>query len=1094
MGRFFVGLRDAEELSGLAGSSPAYALSRIVPNGPATVVVPDARAVERMVRALRFFAPKRTVLVYPADDGRPWDGDVRDPAHTHARMLARAATDGWIVAEAAALLPRVPPLVSRTLRPGERVEPQALLRWLVTAGYLVAPHVEEPGTAALRGGTLEAWGLGNERPTRVAWFDDEIEAVRGPATLLAAREALLDGAAAERAAAYVHAVANDRGVFGQDRRSVLQDLRAGVWFASAEDYIPALADVALAQLPGKHFLLEPDLVAERLREAAADVGRRFDALPPEERPLVRPDDRYASPREVLDTLKDARPITLIGNGFSSRPTAGLRVGHTGELAPTVAALRQLAASGAAVVLVADDSTRAERIRALFAAHDLSFGEMPRARTFALQIGDLPEGFAAEDLVYVTADEIFGEKLRDRPASVVSKFRKAAAGSLGTLNRGDAVVHARHGIGLYRGLSRMPLGESSGDFVIVEYRDGDKLYVPVWKLDLLAPYRAEADGKPTLDKLGGSTWELRRAKVKDAVLRLAAEILRMHARRKLATAHAYHDSGDTFARFEEAFPYVETGDQTEAIRAVLDDLASGEPMDRLIVGDVGFGKTEVAMRAAFRVVLGGHQVLLLVPTTVLAYQHFGTLRRRMDEFGVNVAMLSRFVDAAASREVMAKLASGGVDVVVATTSALGRSVRFRKLGLVIVDEEHRFGTKQKEEVRRIAQGVHALALSATPIPRSLHMALAGLRAMTLITTPPEGRRPIHTEVVRFEANRIADEIRAEVARNGQVYFVHNRVQSIDGVARWLRKQLPDLRIYVGHGQLSADALESVLGRFAAGDVDVLVCTTIIESGVDLPNANLMIVNRAEAFGLAQLYQLRGRVGRSHAEARCLLLVGGSGLVRKEAMDRLHALQSASALGSGFTVASRDLELRGGGDILGEKQHGHIAAIGFDAYIELLEQACAQVRGDVVAEAIDAEVEVKLPCVLPEDWIPDTAERLDAYSRFANAGTPQRIRGVLGDLEARYGSAPMEADNLRRLAELRLTCRSLGIVKLAVLTVRVSLTLHERHRLDPMRLMELCTQEPGRFKRQGDMGLDVRGTPEETADPFRFTEWALGRLRG
>lgn len=1094
MGRYFVGLREAEELSGLAGASPAYVLSRIVRAGPATVVVPDTRAMERLVRALRFFAPKRAALAYPADDGRPWDGDVRDPSHTHARMLARAATDGWVVAEAAALLARVPALVTRTLRPGERVEPQALLRWLVAAGYLVAPHVEEPGTVALRGGTLEAWGLGNDRPTRIAWFDDEIEAVRGPPSLLAAREALLDAPAAERAAAYVHGVANERGVFGQDRRSVLQDLRAGVWFASAEDYIPALADVALVQLPGPTYILEPEQVSERLREAAAEVWRRFDGLPPEERPLVRPEDRYATPREVIEVLKGARPITLLGNAFSSRPNSGLRVGHTGALEPTVKALRQLAASGASVVLVADDATRAERIRALFAAHELTFGAVPKPYTVALQIGDLPEGFAADDLVYVTADEIFGEKLRDRPASVVTRFRKAAAGSLGTLDRGDPVVHARHGIGLYRGLSRMPLGESSGDFVIVEYRDGDKLYVPVWKLDLLAPYRAETEGKPTLDKLGGSTWELRRAKVKDAVLRLAAEILRMHARRKLATAHAYHEAGETFTRFEEAFPYVETEDQTEAIRAVLDDLTSGEPMDRLVVGDVGFGKTEVAMRAAFRVILGGHQVLLLVPTTVLAYQHFGTLRRRMDEFGVNVAMLSRFVDAPTSRDVLAKLASGGVDIVVATTAALGRSVRFRQLGLVIVDEEHRFGTKQKEECRRIAHGVHTLALSATPIPRSLHMALAGLRTMSLITTPPEGRRPIHTEVVRFEANRIADEIRAEVARKGQVYFVHNRVQSIAGVARWLRKQLPDLRIEVGHGQQSPDALERVLSNFAGGDVDVLVCTTIIESGVDLPNANLMIVNRAEAFGLAQLYQLRGRVGRSRAEARCLLLVGGSGLVRKEALSRLHALQSASALGSGFVVASRDLELRGGGDILGEKQHGHIAAIGFDAYVELLEQACAQVRGDVVAEAIDPEVEVRLPCVLPEDWIPDTAERLDAYSRFANAATPQRIRGVLAELEARYGAAPIEADNLRRLAEVRVGCRALGIVKLAVLTVRLSVVLHERHRLDPLRLMELCTKEPGRFKRQGDMGLDVRGTPEETADPFRFAEWALGRLRG
>ena len=1093
MARSLLALRSADDLSGLAGSAPAYVLANILPSGPACVVVADTRAMERTVRVLRFFAPGQTILPYPADGGRPWDGDVRDPAHAHARILARAHPAAWVVVDAAALAANVPALVTRTLRVGEKVEPRALLRWLVAAGYLVAPHVNEPGAAALRGGTLEAWGLGNERPTRVVWFEDEIEAVRGPPTLIAVREALLDEAAVERAAAYLHAVANERGVSGPNRRSVLSDLREGIWFASAEDYLPALAAVAMPDWQGPAFVIEPDRVAERLREAAADRARRFESLPPDERPLVRPLDRYAAPQAVIASLQRARPLTLLGNGFATTSIAGLRVGHTGDLAPTVAALRRVAASGATVVLVADDTTRAERIRALFDAHDVSFVATPRPYTLALVTGDLPEGFASDDLIYVTADEIFGEKLRDPTPSVASRFRKAAAGSLGTLNRGDAVVHARHGIGVYRGLSRMPLGESSGDFVIVEYRDGDKLYVPVWKLDLLATYRSESDVPPKLDKLGGSTWDLRRSKVKDAVLKLAADILRMHARRKLATAHAYSGDAESFARFEEAFPYVETEEQMESIRAVLDDLASGEPMDRLVVGDVGFGKTEVAMRAAFRVILGGHQVLLLVPTTVLAYQHYGTLRRRMEEFGVCVGMLSRFVDASGTRNVLDALAVGGMDIVVATTAALGRAVRFKRLGLVVVDEEHRFGTKQKEETRKIAQGVHYLALSATPIPRSLHMALAGLRSMSLITTAPEGRVPIHTEVVRFDATRIAEEIRTEIARGGQVYFVHNRVQSIEGVARWLRKHLPELRIDVGHGQTSSDALERVLGRFAEGDLDVLVCTAIIESGLDLPNANLMIINRSEQFGVAQLYQLRGRVGRSRAEARCLLVVGGSGEVRKEALNRLHSLQSATALGSGFSVASRDLELRGGGEILGDKQHGHIASIGFDAYIALLDEACTQVRGDVIAAAIDPEVEVRSPCLLPEDWIPDAAERLDAYGRFAHAHVLPRIRGVFTDLEARYGTAPEEAVNLRRLTEVRSACRELGIVKLSVLTVRLVLVLHEQHRLDPMHLLELCVSEAARFRRQGEMTLEVRGTPDETADPFRFAEWALGRLR-
>jgi transcription-repair coupling factor (superfamily II helicase) len=1083
---------EGATLQGLAGSSAFWALPRAVPRGPATLIVADGKDLDRAVRALRFFAPDREVLAYPADRGHPWDGGVRDPEAAASRILARATTSAIVVAEAEALLLQVPALVQRTLRVGEVVEPQGLLRWLVAAGYLVAPHVEEPGTVALRGGGLEAWGVGAARPTRVGWFDDEIDSLRGPATLLAAREGLLDAEAAERAAAYIHAVANERGPPLLDRRAILNDLRAGTWFASAEDYLPALAAVAPPSLPGPHFVLEPDRVREALRRAWEDAQRRFEALPARERPLVRPDDRYASPEAWAPKLAAAAPVSALGRAWEVRPVSGLRVGPAGELAPVAAALRALARDGAAVVIVAHDKARAERIRGLFAAHDVHFGDSPARYTLALQVGELAEGFLAADLAYVTADELFGEKLRDRAPSTLSKFRKAATGSLGTLNRGDLVVHARHGIGVYRGLSRMPLGEGAGDFVILEYRDGERLYVPVWKLDLVAPYRAEGEGSPRLDKLGGSTWEVRRAKVKDAVLKLAAEILRIHARRKLAVAPAYDEPSELYARFEEAFPFVETDDQQEAIAAVLDDLGAGTPMDRLVVGDVGFGKTEVAMRAAFRVVLKGHQALVLVPTTVLAFQHLATFKKRMEEFGVRVAMLSRFVDAATTRQVVADLQNGGVDVVVATTAALGRSVRFKRLGLVVVDEEHRFGTRQKEEVRRIAEGTHYLALSATPIPRSLHMALAGLRAISLIATPPEGRRPIHTEVVRFDAERIREEILEELGRDGQVYFVHNRVQSIEGVARWLRRLLPDVRVDVGHGQLPADSLERVLSRFASGETQVLVCTTIIESGVDLPNANLMLINRAEGFGAAQLYQLRGRVGRARALARCLLLVGGSGLVRQEALTRLQTLQQATALGSGFTVASRDLELRGGGEILGDKQHGHIAAIGFDAYIELLEEACAQVRGDVVQEVIDPDVDVALPSVLPEAWIPDASERLDAYGRLAYASTPAGVARVFADLEGRYGPGPLEAAHLRQLTELRLRCRSLGLLRLSVLKVRMTLELHARHKLDPMRLLELCTKESARFKRNGEMGLEVRATPEETADPFRFAAWALSRL--
>ncbi len=1076
-------------LDGLAGGAAAYALSRLHPSGSVTVVVPDHAAVDRWVRALRFFAPGRRVLPYPADNGRAWDGNVRDPELALARIVARAATDAVVVAEARALLAQVPPLGARTLRAGDLLDPQSLVRWLVARGYLASPQVDGPGTVALRGGGVEAWGVGNERSTRVLFFDDEVEAVRGPATLLPAREAALDAQAAERAAAYVHGVASERGVVGRDRRQVLADLRDGTWFASCEDYLPALAECGPVDLPFPRVVHEPALVDDALARACDDVERRFDALHEEDAPLVRPRDRYVRPS------LEGRPLRAGGIGFDTRTNGDLRVGSQGELAPVVVALRKRAATGASVVLVADDATRAGRIRQLLEPHGLVPGDTPAPRTVALVVGDLPEGFTAPDIAFVTADEIFGERLRTETVSVATRFRRAAAGGLGTVNRGEPVVHARHGIGLYRGLARMPLGETAGDFVVIEYRDGDRLYVPVFRLDLVAPYRTpEGAPPPRLDKLGGATWELRRAKVRDAVLKLAAEILRIHAGRRLAQAPTFSGRDALFTRFEEAFPYVETPEQQEAIEAVLGDLAAGTPMDRLVVGDVGFGTTEVAMRAAFRVLLDGYQALVLVPTTVLAAQHLHNFRQRLEPFGGRVEGLSRFVDTADTRRIQADLAAGGVDVLVATTAALGRSVRFKRLGLVVVDEEHRFGTKHKEESRRLAAGIHYLALSATPIPRTLHMALGGLRGLSLITTPPEGRVPIHTEVVRFDATRIRDEILAEKARGGQVFLVHNRVQSIEGVARWLTKIVPEVSVIVAHGQMSADRLEAAMARFAGGEVDVLLCTAIIESGVDLPNANLMLINRAESFGVAQLYQLRGRVGRANVGARCILLVGGAGVASKQALGRLHALMEANALGSGFGLASRDLEMRGGGEILGEKQTGHIAAIGFDAYVQLLDEAVHKLRGDATQAPIETEVEVPLPAFFPEEWVPDTADRLDAYQKLALAPTAARVAGVFADLERRHGVAPPEAQNLRRVTELRVTCRDIGVLKCSMLRVRAVFVLSSRHALDPERLLDLCTRDQARFRAQGNDAIEVRCTPEEGADPLAFLGWCIGRLRG
>jgi len=1090
-------------LGGLVRGAAWQVLARLGP-GPRTLVVPSREDAEHALRGIRYHAPELRVRLYPADDGRPWEHLSPDPALARLRLAARSDPAAVVVVPARALLLRVPAVVPTwPLARGRSFDRAAFLKWATAAGYLVTQKVDEPGTVAVRGGVMDVWpaddGDGAAGPLRVELFDDEVEAVRrwdpagkrrpvpvGPTELLPAREAVVDAGALERAARLLADVAAETDRPGQYRR-VLQDLREGLWFPGAEDYLPALAELSLPRFPGPTWVLEPDQVRDELRRFEASVAERWAALEAEERPFVRPWDRYAGAAEVR---LDGTPVTALGGPYQTLDNRGLRVGT--ELDPTVRALRQWARAGRAVTVVVESATRAERVHALFAAHDT---ELPSGRAgpgeIRLDTGDLPEGFQAEDLVYVTADELFGERLHAPSATATRSFRRASRVSFASVKLGDLVVHARHGIGRYVGLARMPLGAGEGDFVTVEYRDGEKLYVPVHRLDLLAPYVADG-AAPRLDRLGGATFEARKASVREAVLKLAADLLLLYARRELAAGRTYEGREEEYLRFEEAFPYVETPDQEVAIRDVLEDLASGKPMDRLIVGDVGFGKTEVAMRAAFRVVLGGDQVAVLCPTSILAMQHGETFRRRFAEEPVRIEVLSRLRSAADTRRVIEDLAAGRVDVLIGTTALLASAVRFARLGLLVVDEEHRFGSKQKEQLKRLARGVHTLAMSATPIPRTLQMALSGIRGLSVLATAPYGRQQIRTEVVRFSAARIREDMLYELRRGGQVFFVHNRVQSIQGVARWLAKLVPEAHLVVAHGQMDDRVLERALGEFIEGRANVLVSTAIIESGVDLPLVNTMLINRAELLGTAQLYQLRGRVGRGTVRGHCTVLVSGAGAQRKTSMERLRALQEHTELGSNFALAARDLELRGSGEILGEKQHGHIAAIGFDAYLELLEEAVARARGEAERRRIDPEVEVPVPCALPDAWIPDVSERLDAYQRLALARTRAEVRAEVDRLEASYGEAPAEALNLGWLNEARVRCQELGIERFAVLKVRAVVRFHASTNVAPARVDELCAAAPQRFRRLSPSEVEVRFTPDEGQLPFRLVDWVAARL--
>ena len=1122
-------------VGGLRPTAAARLLARTRATG--WVIVPTRDEAAEWVRAVSFFAgfeakePARPrVLLYPADDGRPWDGVSPDPDLARMRLGARAARNALVIAPAKALLQRVPPLESMTLRREMAFRPGELLTWLTARGYLVVQQVDQPGTVAVRGGVIDVWPAGSDLPVRIERFDDEIEAIRSwdpegqrkgreqkSVTLLPMREGVLTAETAERAAAWTQTVMHERAEEAPELlrtwRRVVEQLRDGVWFSGAEDYLPALGELQTLAPARPLYVWEPDRVRAELAAASDQVRSRWAAMAPRDRPLTRPEDRYVAAPQA--DLAGAIALTVspwgAGPGGTSASTApeppvlarAPDIAAGGELLPVVKRLRAWVQEGRAVTLVAQEP-RVERVLAMFHNAGLEIPLVHRPAdygTIGILAGPLAEGFVAEDQVWITANDIFGARLggeaeaTQRPRG--RSFREAQRKSFAAVQPGQFLVHVRHGIGRYVGISRTPAGVEFGDFVTIEYRDGARLHVPVHRLDLVTPYQGADATPPKLDRLGGATWEARKAKVADAIAGLASDLLLIQARRALAKAPAFEGKDELYLAFEESFPYVETPDQEAAIHDVLDDLAAGKPMDRIVVGDVGFGKTEIAMRAAFRVAQDGWQVALLCPTSLLTMQHGETFRARFDAVtgGVlRVETLSRLTSAKEERRILADLAEGRVDVLIGTTRLLSSDIRYRKLGLMIVDEEHRFGTRQKEELKRIASGVHTLTLTATPIPRTLQMALTGLRELSILSTAPVGRQRIRTEVVNFNPDRIREDVLHELHRGGQVFFVHNRVQSMDGVARWLRKLVPEARIGVAHGQMAPHELERCLRRFIRGEDNVLLSTAIIESGIDLPLVNTMIINRGEMFGLAQLYQLRGRVGRGNVRAHCTVLVSGEHDARTAVYERLQAFQKHNELGSNFALASEDLEQRGAGDILGERQHGQISSIGFDAYLELLEDAVAKARGQASIHRIDPDVDIGVAGLLPDSWIPELPDRLDGYQHLALARTQKEAERAFAVLVERNGKAPTEAQNLLKLTNLRIRCREMGIERLSMLKVRALIRVVRDVPTSVWgKAGALGKENPRRWKwEEGSGELEVRFAPEEALDPWRFVNWVLASL--
>jgi transcription-repair coupling factor (superfamily II helicase) len=983
------------------------------------IVCADDDAARALAESAAAFLPPDTAAFLPSR-GAGW-GSGLDPAphlvgerHRALDMLARG---GLVAVSADALIERVDPPDRRPapveLRLGEELPFDDLVASLADAGYERADSVEERGQFSVRGGLVDVFPTTGREPVRIEFFGDQVER-------LSAFSAFTQRSLRDLTRVLIHPAA-EAG----------RDLEHTTW--GRDDDEPG-ADVPDGLVP-----LGPELVAGAavLAWNPADLAAAIEGAHAEVAEWLRdPVARgrgYVQPEAVADLVESVPALEEMPLGQPFQFEAQLPALASTGIAEAENELRGLVRAGYRVLVCFAHLGEARRthmaLRRIEATVPAPGGHGPDEAGVAFVVSPLRRGFVSPGLRIAVVPA--AQLLRRRGARGPARFGGRALSTVADLRSGDYVVHEDHGVGRFIRFDTKEVGGVVRDYLYLEFRGDDRLYVPHDQLAKVSRY-VGADGRaPALAKLGGKAWSTLKSRARVAVRELAGELLALYARRQTATRPPVGADDEWMARLEASFPFDETDDQGVAIDAVKQDLEAPQPMDRLVCGDVGFGKTEVAVRAAFKVASSGRQVLMLVPTTILAQQHAATLRERFRDFPVRVEMVSRFRAPAEVKQVLAEYAAGKVDVLVGTHRVLSRDVVPQNLGLVVLDEEQRFGVAQKELLRQLRLEVDVLAMSATPIPRTLHMSLSGLRDISVITTPPRGRHPIKTHVGEFDEELIAAALRREQARGGQSFYLHNRVETIDDVAERVRRWVPELRVGVAHGQMAERALEGVMMQFLRGEFDVLVSTTIIESGLDIPQANTLIVERADTLGLAQLYQIRGRVGRSEEVAHAFLFYPDRRELSEEARHRLSTLADYTELGSGYRIAMRDLELRGAGNLLGDEQSGHVAAVGFELYCELLAEAVAELQGAPPAVAKPVRVEAQVDAYVPADYVPLEAVKIDVHRRVALAADRSELREIEAELADRFGPLPEPVSNLLAIQELRLVAAEMGM---AVATLR------------------------------------------------------------
>lgn len=1101
-----------------AGSSNAYLLSRLILEGPKKTYLfigESGKEALRFQRDLEFYLgsfAEEEVSFFPPLDVLPFTNlsPHHDIACDRLKTLYRLShtPPSFIATTATATLPYLPPkdllLYPLTMTVGEEKDRDIFLKWLWERGYQNVPLVIDRGNFSVRGFIVDLFSPLHPYPLRIEWTEDLIESIREfdpqtqrtlvsrtEVTIIPVRDILLNDETIKTFSEKIRRIAEKKDLPRPLWGPYLEKVREKIPFPGIETYLPLFYEYSTTfwdWLPQ-----ETVLVAHNFKSLFPAIREHFEEI----NTLVHEKETILEPSEVRLTEEEWAAKAGFTESHSPSFTVETHEEIRSEiernrkslepLAPLARRIHQWLLTDA-VFLATSSKHHALRLRDLLKNYfpqreipilEKKFTEMiPEPSNLHILIGELSGGFRLPDqkITIVTEEEIFGQKIRKKEQGGVAG---SGLSSFAELKTGDPIVHKEHGIGIYQGLTHLSIEGIGNDFLIITYAGGDKLYLPVYRINLVQRYKGSEGSAPRIDKMGGTGWSKIKGKAEKYIRELAGDLLNLYAARTAGVGFAFSPPNELFENFEATFPYEETPDQEQAIGDVLQDMQKEKPMDRLVLGDVGYGKTEVALRAAFKAVIDSRQVVFLVPTTLLALQHYERFLERFRDYPVTVEMISRFRSATEQKKIIRDTAAGKVDILIGTHRLLQPDVSFKDLGLLIIDEEHRFGVSHKEKIKKLRKNVDVLTLSATPIPRTFYMSLVGLRGISIIETPPTDRLAIRTFVMPFEEDVIRESILRELKRGGQIFFVHNEVQTIGRMKDHLHQLVPEATIKIGHGQMDEQDLEDVMIGFSHQKFNILLCTTIIESGIDIPTANTIIINNADRFGLAQIYQLRGRVGRGNHRAYAYLLVPPEKSLTAEARQRLEVLQRFSDLGSGYHIANYDLEIRGAGNLLGGEQSGQMTAIGYELYTELLDAAVRALKGQKILDEIDTELHFRIPAFLPEDYIPDPPVRLELYRRLASLPEESGVYEIEDEMRDRFGPPPPEVENLLELSAVKVLAKKLRIKQIRYDGKHFVYAFDPSSPLPPELLTQRIKKDPKNCRLTPDLRLILKKEIPESA---------------